>query len=558
MRPMNLRKSPQARLNIIAGLVALSGLFTLSSTLFELKHITQVRLVIADAHFTLIAGLSLVYLGMLLRRGKRNAWWVAVAVFGILLVRNIRHLLLDVNFDEAYIFHLFTVLALPGLTLGLLIIGKDLFRVKSEVLSFSIALQRAVLILAVGFLYGVVGFQLFDTKDFHQEISLPAAAHYTVDQFGLTNHHVTAHTKRSLFFIDSLGALSVTAVVYAAVSFFAPIRFRLVHRHRDYQDAYRLLSAHSSTSEDFFKLWPRDKAYFFNDERSAFIAYKTAGSTALVLGDPVGSPSKLKNLIIDFEDFCRLNDWTPAFIHSEPQQQPLYKSLGYETQKIGEEAIVDIANFTNNVKQSKYFRHINNKFTKLGYSCQLLEPPHSVADLARLRQISDDWLSLPGRAERRFAMGYFNNQYMNLCKIFVIKDPAGAIQGFINELPFYASEANFDFLRHSLDSPGNINDFLMINFIDSLAERGLKKVNMGLAPLAGLDKDEHTESQLINSFLNFAYANGSRFYAFKGLQRFKAKYDPSWQSRYIVYKGGLKGFSKTLNSLIKAMSLKRR
>jgi phosphatidylglycerol lysyltransferase len=333
MRHSLLSIRRQIWLNAIAGLVALSGILTLNTTLFELKHIRHARLVIADAHFTVIAGVSLIYLAMLLRRSKHNAWLVAVVVFSVLLARNLRHFGFDDELDKHYLFHATVALIIPAIVLGLLILSRQLFQVKSEVRSFSVALQRALVILAVAFLYGVVGFQIFDQKDFHQEISLPAAAHYTVDQFGLTNKHIVAYSKGSLFFVDSLAVVSLVSVFYAAISFFAPIRFRLSHRQVEYAKAAKLVARHSTTSEDFFKLWPRDKAYFFNHTQTSLIAYKTAGSVALVVGDPLGPKTELKRLIREFENYCQLNDWSVAFVHSEPARQAIYIDLGYEAQK---------------------------------------------------------------------------------------------------------------------------------------------------------------------------------------------------------------------------------
>jgi len=96
----------------------------------------------------------------------------------------------------------------------------------------------------------------------------------------------------------------------------------------------------------------------------------------------------------------------------------------------------------------------------------------------------------------------------------------------------------------------------MLNFIMHLDQSNVSKLNMGLAPLAGLKNSTDPESGLLNVFLNFAYNNGNRFYSFKGLKRFKAKYQPDWDSRYIVYRGGVPGFTKTINSLMFAMRVR--
>ncbi len=550
---------PNYILKLIAAAVAATGLVTISSVLLAVLHIKHSQIVPADASVTLVVGLSFIYLASTLARGKRNAWLIALPLYIFLLARNVRHF----DFDLSEISHplraILLNIALPAAVLTALALNWRLFNVKSEIRSFTTALRRVTIILLVAFLYGSVGFQLVDQKDFHQDIPFWTGAHYTVDQFGLTtNKQLEPQTKRASLFLDSLGAISLGSVFYVVVSLFAPIRFRLNNQQRDYEDMARLLSDYPSTSEDFFKLWPSDKAYFFNQARSAALAYRTARGVALVVGDLAGKHSEFRRLLLDFGNYCRANDWEPALIHTEKTYTPLYRGLGFELQKIGEEAIVDIEHFVKNVATNKYFRHIKNKFERQKYVCELLTPPHSPALVARLKEISDDWLKVPGRAERSFMMGYFNEDYMQQCVVAVTRDEAGTIQAFINQIPnFNKHEANFDFLRHSRASPGNINDFLMQSFINRLHEQGIKRLNMGLSPLAGLQR-QGADSGAIDTIMVFVYSNGNRFYSFQGLKRFKDKYEPNWESRYIVYRGGLRGFSKVLNALMRAMRLPRR
>ncbi len=76
--------------------------------------------------------------------------------------------------------------------------------------------------------------------------------------------------------------------------------------------------------------------------------------------------------------------------------------------------------FQADVAGNKYFRQINNKFTKQNFTCELLSPPHNQAMLDRLGTISENWLSQGGRSERGFAMGYFTPAYMQMCQVMVI------------------------------------------------------------------------------------------------------------------------------------------
>ncbi len=540
----------------IAGATFLTGLLTLGTTLEALAHTHNARLILGDAHPTVIAGLSLIYLATLLRRGKYNAWLISVGLYMYLAVRNFWHFVLSTDrLDRPWAVIL--NLSLPTLTLLALAIYRDRFRVKSGLASFALAARRAVLVLVVTFLYGVTGFQLLDHHDFHEEISLPTSIHYTIDQFGLTTKEKPiAHTRRAVVFVDSLAVVSVTSLVYTAAALFSPIRFRLHRSQTDIEAARRIMKIYSTTSEDFFKLWPPDKAYFFNSSRTACIAYKAAHGTALAVGDPVGPPAELEGLIGDFIDYCYVNGWSPAFIHTEGRLSNLYQSYGFEMQKIGEEPIVDTEKFVEITAKDKYFRHINNKFSKAGFSVELLAPPHSDETLVRLKQISDDWLSVPGRAERGFMLGFFTPEYMQLCQLVCVRDSAGQIQAFVNRVPGpKPGEANFDFLRSAESAPGNINDYVMMNFINELYRQSVPCLNMGLSPLSGLNTSGGSDSATIAGLLKLVYAAAGRFYSFQGLRRFKDKYAPSWEPRYIVYKGGVAGFGKTMNALLRAMNL---
>ena len=542
--------------DLIAGATFLAGLLTLATTLDALVHVHRTHLVLGDAHLTVIAGLSLVYLATLLKRGKYNAWLVSLGVYTYLVMRNLWHF--DVKEDASHrpLVAAFNT-ALPALVLVLLIIYRNRFKVRSELASFGQAAKRALLVLLVAFLYGLIGFQFLDNRDFHQEISWSTSVHYTVDQFGLTTHdRPIAYTRRAVVFVDSLGAISVASLLYVAIALFSPIRFRLRHDDEAIEAARQILRSHSTTSEDFFKLWPRDKAYFFNADRTACIAYRTVRGVALAVGDPVGPANQIEALINNFMDYCYVNGWSPAFIHAETKHSELYLRLGYDIQKIGEEPLLDIRKFMEKTVKDKYFRHISSKFTKAGFSIETLKPPYDERLLARLQAISDDWLAVPGRAERGFMLGYFTPDYVQLCDIICARDVAGEIQAFINRVPSpKPDEDTFDFLRSAKGSPGNINDYLMIGFINELNKQSVATLNMGLSPLSGLNTTAKSSSAVIDNLLRLVYSAAGRFYSFQGLRRFKSKYEPQWEPRYIVYLGGVAGFGKTMNALLRAMNI---
>jgi phosphatidylglycerol lysyltransferase len=547
----------QVILRLISVGVFVSGLLILLGALTSQVTITRRSIIAHDIRIglPLIVGFTLVYLASLLNRRKQAAWLVTMFVYAFFLGVNLANMLDPVSDIRDY--SLTTIvrnLILPLVVIIGLAYYRRAFNVKSDTRSFTLALRVVVSMLLLAFLYGIVGFLLFDKHDFHEEINLLQSAHYTIDQVGLTtNHIVHAYTVRGRVFLDSLSLVSTISIFYAIISFFQPLRARFSDQSKGRELMQRLLTNNKADSEDFFKLWPHDKTYFFTQNESAGLAYRVEKGVALVIRDPIGKSSAIRRLLTDFEDLCRTNDWLPAWVHVLPSNLKLYRSNGYTIQKIGEEAIIDLQHFESDVANNKYFRHITNKFTKLGYTRELYQAPHHEALISRLQQISRDWLALPGRSERGFMMGYFSEEYLQQCNLMVMRDAAGTIQAFMNQVPsFDSEEANYDLLRYSQVAPGNSNDFLLMGFINYVCSEGFKRLNLGLCPLAGLE-DHDGDKTVIDTAMRFVYSNGDRFYSFSGLQRFKAKYEPNWEDRYVAYRGGIRGFSRTANALNKAL-----
>lgn len=537
------------------GVLANGLLITLNSLISHVilrRHIWRSSF---ELTFSLAVGLTLIYLSTLLVRRKYTAWIVTLAVYAFSL-STFLYGLIDHRFNhDIPALLLFRAIILPFILITSLLIYRKEFSVKSDIKSFGLTLRSIILILSITLLYGTVGFIFLDQRDFRKEISASQAIYYTIDEFNIfTPHAATPHTERGRVFLDSLGFVGGMSMLYASISLFQPLRarFRDEQEYRGYMKA--LLTDNPASSEDFFKIWPHDKTYLFSSNGDAGLAYHVKNGVAMSVGDPVGSDQGIHALMGQYIQECATNDWIPTFIHTEPKHNDLYKFFKFSLQKIGEEAVVEIDSFLQNTAKEKYFRQISNKFTKQHYETEILHPPHSAALISRLSTVSDDWLGLPGRSERGFMMGYFSEEYMQQCSIMVLRDDAGTIQAFVNQIPsFDPEEANYDLLRQSRSAPGNSTDFLMMGFIAELQKHGYKRLNLGLCPLSGMESDDTEHYGTADSLLAFVYNNGDRLYSFSGLRRYKEKYNPLWSSRYIAYRGGARGLARTARALTKMM-----
>jgi phosphatidylglycerol lysyltransferase len=561
--------------NFTCILVTAYGAYLIANTLttqiihhhhMGIGHLTRtVTDVIVDV--PLLIGLTAVYLGVLLKRRKRTAWIVAILAttlyLGIGLSQAFNHY---TGINSPHPIHyahkhlladIITSVVFPFIILLTLYGFRKEFVVKSDVQGFKFAVRISVVVLFITLLYGVAGFMLLDSSDFHQEINTPTAIHYTIDQFNITTTKpIHPYTRRAEIFVDSLSFISYLSVIYVVLSLFQPLRFRFSDQTHNRTKTLELMNKYGAPSEEFFKLWPHDKSYFFDDTQQSALAFHVYKGVALVLSDPIGNPDRFKPLLAGFNNLCFNNDWLPALIHVSDAHYRLYEACGYSMQKLGQEAVVDLEHFVEGPLKDKYFRQINNKFNKQGYSFELLKPPHHKAVVERLRTVSDEWLAKGNKSERGFAMAYFTDEYVSMCEIAVVRDAADTIQAFLNLIPaeFDHEEATYDMLRQANKAQGNITDYLLINFMAALREQGYARINLGLSPLSGLDKDTSEDKTMLDNVLKVVYANGDMFFSFSGLHRFKSKYEPKWQDKYVGYKGGITGFSKTMTSLTRYMT----
>lgn len=164
----------------------------------------------------------------------------------------------------------------------------------------------------------------------------------------------------------------------------------------------------------------------------------------------------------------------------------------------------------------------------------MLQPPHPANLLAELHQISDEWLTSVKGTEKRFSLGWFDEDYLNSTPIIVIRNPAGYIDAFANVLPEYqASESSIDLMRHRPQAEKGQMDFLFVSLFEWAKGQGYATFNLGLSGLAGIGENPTDPS--IERALHYVYEHVNQFYNFKGLHEFKAKFDPTWSPRYLVY-----------------------
>ncbi|MFZ0870738.1 MAG: phosphatidylglycerol lysyltransferase domain-containing protein, partial [Rhodanobacter sp.] len=281
-----------------------------------------------------------------------------------------------------------------------------------------------------------------------------------------------------------------------------------------------------------------DKTLLFDPGGKAFVMYDIEGRSWVTMGDPVGNDDAARReLVWMFLDQCeRAGGWA-VFYQVSPEDLDLYLEVGMNLLKIGEEARVRLATFNLDGKSKKTLRGTVNKLARDGLRLEIVPADEVAPLLPRLKEISDAWMLDKRVREKRFSLGAFDPRYLVRTPMAVVWQNdrvVGFANLFLNETK---QEASLDLMRFLPDGPAGIMDYLFVELMQWARQEGYSWFNLGMAPLAGLQN--RRQAPLWNRFGALVFGRGERFYNFRGLHRYKDKFDPEWEARYMAVPGGI-------------------
>ena len=295
--------------------------------------------------------------------------------------------------------------------------------------------------------------------------------------------------------------------------------------------------ANAPSSHGFLAL-VQDKSLLFNEDNDAFLMYARAGHCWVVMGDPIGNPDKFDDLLWQFRELCDAYDGWPVFYQVTQRYLPHFLEQGLSLYKLGEEAIVPLAEF--DLQSSKYrsLRQSHAKALREGLRFKIIEASEVKALLPTLEVISSSWLKAKQGREKGFSVGYFSAAYLCATPMALVY-LNDELVAFSNVWASAAKiEFSVDLMRYEPSLSGsNIMDFLFTELLQWGKQQGYQLFNLGMAPMSGL-----TDRALVPFWTKLAktvYKKGNKFYNFQGLRRYKDKFNPRWEAKYLICYGGL-------------------
>jgi len=543
--------------------VAALGLVDLASALLSrpperllaLRHLVPTDVLDTSRTFTLLAGALLLLTANGLRRGKRRAFVGAMFLAAVSVPVN---LLKAFDFEEA------TVAAAMLFLLG---VNGEAFTVKSRDFTFRGMMAPGLAFVGAILVYAVGGCWLVEWLFSPHEASLQRAlAEAAYQMFGLGSPTLevtrTQHVVR--WFLGSISVVGLTALVGFAAAALRPARHRGRHRAevarvRDLARRYGDSTVSAFASGD-------DTDHFFSANRRAVIAYRFESDTLLAIGDPIGPPEEMPALLESFERFCREHDWTFGFYQVRPEHLRWYRARGWNAVHIGEDPVLRTERFTLEGSALGTVRRQVRKLEKAGLVVRHFVPGEHPFDpdddpenlLDQLREISGEWVRGHPGGERGFCMGRFDPAEMQNVWLSLTWDPARLrVDAFSTWMPIWARRGwAIDLMRRRHDAPTGAMELLVTRSVEHARLRGDALMSLSLSALVKVQQsNDRPEDSLVTEdpARAFLIQRLSRFYDFQGLFRWKRKFNPEFEDRYLIYPHAL-ALPRIALALVRAQS----
>ena len=492
-----------------------------------------------------------------LRIGRRFARWLAIAVnVAILLFARtafeVTVTTADVEDGTWSVFDIgelivwaLAVLALPIGIIVMLTVTRRHFQITSPrpaFLRFVGTVLAAFVVLAVA--YYLIGLSTIDEywpsatagDLFVDTLKRFVPPHFlaVVDPIVLPGHDLTSVA------FQVVGPLFWGVFIVAAV-----VLMRQTRSEMGFADRLRaraLIRRHGGGTLGFMGTWP-DNVYWFSEDRDAVVAYRVINGVAITMSDPICPPDDAGRVIREFAAFCDANSWMPVFYSVHPQYLPVFDELGWQHMSVGEETLVRTTGLELTGKPWQKVRQALNRGIKEGMTTVWTSwDDLPLATVAEINAISEEWVSEKELPEMGFTLGGMAELKDRDVRLMLAVGPDGRMQAVTSWLPVYRDDEvvgwTIDFMRRADGSMNGIMEFLIASAALHMKEEGAEVLSLSGAPLAAkplAPGEEPPEPTPMTRLLEFLARTLEPAYGFSSLFRFKAKFNPDYETISMAY-----------------------
>ncbi|OQQ15904.1 hypothetical protein B0675_00890 [Streptomyces sp. M41(2017)] len=334
--------------------------------------------------------------------------------------------------------------------------------------------------------------------------------------------------------VNVLSTLLVLAVLYAA---FRSRRAVDPFTEEDEKHLRVLLERNGDRDSLGYFALRREKSVVWSPTGKAAVAYRVVGGVSLASGDPLGDPEAWPGAIEPWLAEAREHGWIPAVMGASEEAGTIYARHGLDALELGDEALVETAEFTLEGRAMRTVRQAYNRVRRAGYRVRIRRHEEIPADeMAYLLRRADDWRD--GATERGFSMalGRLGDPDDGRCVMLECTDGEGVLRAVLSFVPWGPNGLSLDLMRRDRGSENGLMEFMVIELLRRAREIGITQVSLNFAMFRsvferGARLGAGPVLRLWRSLLSFF----SRWWQIESLYRANAKYRPIWEPRFLLF-----------------------
>jgi glycosyltransferase 2 family protein len=275
-----------------------------------------------------------------------------------------------------------------------------------------------------------------------------------------------------------------------------------------------------------------DKRFLFSQSGDSFLMFGVRGRSWIALGPPVGKREERMELLWRFRELADAHAARPALYAIGPDILPEVVELGLSIQKTGESATVPLDQFSLKGRRRDVLRRNWRKAGECGAAFEVLPQEGVRREMGELERVSEAWLAHHAGGDKKFSMGGFEPRYVAEFPCAVVRVEGRVVAFATIWTTIDRSSFSMDLMRYDDEAPKNVMDFLFVELLQWGRREGYAAFEFGMAPLAGLE--DRPLAPIMSRVGRLLFERGEGLYNFRGVRRYKDKYDPIWQPRYIA------------------------
>jgi lysyl-tRNA synthetase class 2 len=473
-----------------------------------------------------IIGLMLLLLSHGLRRRKRRAWQAVIAllVFDIVI-----HFTPHGQRTHSAIVAIVLLVTLLYFHDEFYATGDP--RSRWNALRVFVGLVAADLAISLGF---IASAQLAGNYPFSERVQ-----DVVYELVGATGPVQFVSDARSDLFHLLTSALGLFTLVVTVYLFLRPAQPRARMAAADEARIRDLLGRHGDRDSLGYFALRNDKSVIWSPSGKACVCYRVQAGVMLAAGDPIGDPEAWPGAIAEFLAVAAGHAWRPAVMGCSELGAEVWCREGDLTAlELGDEAIVNVADFSLSGRPMRNVRQMVNRVAKNGYAAevrQVRDIPR--AELDRIVDISDSWRG--SQTERGFSMalGRLGGSSDQDCVVVTAKEN-GVLRAVLQFVPWGTDGLSLDLMRRDRTAQPGLNDFLIVEAIKAAPGLGVKRISLNFAMFrAALERGERIGAGPVMRAWRSLLLFMSRWFQIESLYKFNAKFSPVWEPRFFVYPG---------------------